>query len=187
MNIVTDQNTFTKFYGAHFQTYALLAMQYVNDIFVAEDIVQNVFIKYWETPNILQNPSALKAYLGRMVINSAINHLKRNKSLEKHHNTIGSELAEQDVYQQFYEQELKVAIYKEIELLPEQCKKVFKLSRFEGLKYKEIAQMLDLSERTIENHIANALKVLRKKIFTDNSATEANLIKYKFLLLLFIG
>ncbi|MGY4536984.1 RNA polymerase sigma-70 factor (family 1) [Mucilaginibacter sp. UYNi724] len=186
MNIVTDQNTFTKFYGTHFQTYALLAMQYVDDIFVAEDIVQNVFVKYWENPAVLENPSALKAYLGRMVINNAINHLKRNKDLERHHNTIGNEFDEQDVYQQFYEQELKVAIYKEIDLLPEQCKKVFKLSRFDGLKYKEIAHMLDLSDRTVENHIANALKVLRKKIFTDTVTVEANLAKYKFLLV-FIG
>ncbi|MFA6245627.1 MAG: RNA polymerase sigma-70 factor [Mucilaginibacter sp.] len=184
MNIVTDQNTFTKFYGTHFQTYALLAMQYVDDIFVAEDIVQNVFIKFWETPGVLENASALKAYLGRMVINSAINHLKRNKDLERHHNTIISELKEQDVYQQFYEQELKVAIYKEIDLLPEKCKQVFKLSRFDGLKYKEIAQILDLSERTVENHIANALKVLRKKIFSDKIPKNSNISNYKLLLIL---
>jgi RNA polymerase sigma-70 factor (family 1) len=187
LNIVTDQNTFKKFYGKHFQTYALLAMQYVGDIFTAEDIVQNVFIKYWESPVVLENPSALKAYLGRMVINNAINHLKRNKDLERHHNTIGRELAEQDVYQQFYEQELKVLIYRQVDLLPEQCKKVFKLSRFDGLKYKEIAQMLSLSERTVENHIANALKVLRKKLFIDNSAAKAGITKNKFLLLLFVG
>jgi len=63
---------------------------------------------------------------------------------------------------------LIVLLHQEINKLPPQCQKVFKMNRFEQLKYKEIAIRLNLSERTVENHIATALKLLRLALLTDN-------------------
>jgi RNA polymerase sigma factor (sigma-70 family) len=62
-----------------------------------------------------------------------------------------------------------VILRNEIEKLPAQCKKVFKLSRFENFKYREIAKTLDISEKTVENHIGNALKVLRARFLEDQT------------------
>lgn len=182
--VISDKSTFIWFYKQSFQSFTLLAIQYVANKDIAEDIVQDVFIKYWENPTELENPKALKSYLGRMVINSAINHLKREQNVKRIHVNINQDLTEKDVYDKLHEQELKVLIYKEIEQLPEQCKKVFKMNRFDHLKYREIAEQLNISERTVENHIANALKVLRKRLFVVNKAFGDDLMKYKPLLVL---
>lgn len=186
MSVDTDfvgKVTFTRLYAAHFQTFALLAMQYVKDMRVAEDIVQDTFLKYWEAPFTLENPQALKTYFGRIIINRSLNHLKREKNLQRHHELIGKEITEQDVFERLHESELQVMVYGEIERLPEQCKKVFKMNRFEGLRYREIAEQLQLSERTVENHIAHALKVLRKNLLEEKSF-KANFEKYRSLLLI---
>jgi RNA polymerase sigma-70 factor (family 1) len=182
--VISDKSTFIWFYKQSFQSFTLLAIQYVANKDIAEDIVQDVFIKYWENPPELENPKALKSYLGRMVINSAINHLKREQNVRRIHVNINQDLTEKDVYDKLHEQELKVLIYKEIEQLPGQCKKVFKMNRFDHLKYREIAKQLNISERTVENHIANALKVLRKRLFVVNKAFGDDLMKYKPLLVL---
>lgn len=158
-------------------------MPYVKDMRVAEDIVQDAFLKYWEAPFELENPQALKSYFGRIIINNSLNYLKREKNLQRHHELMGRELSEQDLFEQIHESELQVLVYREIERLPEQCRKVFKLNRFDGLKYKEIAAQLQISERTVENHIAHALKVLRKKLLQENGF-KVNVEKYKTLLLL---
>ncbi|MFD0792114.1 RNA polymerase sigma-70 factor [Mucilaginibacter litoreus] len=181
---VVNKKDFTRLYAQHFETFTLLALQYVKDVIVAEDIVQDVFLKFWEAPFILEDQSAIKSYFGRIVINNSLNYIKREKNLQRHHDSISKTVSEQDVYSKLHENELKVLIYKQIELLPEQCKKVFKMNRFDGLKYREIAEQLNISERTVENHIANALKVLRKKILTPESGLGIDINKYKTILLI---
>ncbi|RYY38055.1 MAG: RNA polymerase sigma-70 factor [Sphingobacteriaceae bacterium] len=178
-----EKKAFTAFYARHFQTYTLLSFQYVKNLDVAEDIVQDVFIKYWEAPFIIDNPQAVKSYFGKIVINRSLNYLKREKNIQRHHNQISQEVTEQDVYAKLHEAELKVILYKEIDLLPQQCKKVFKMNRFEGLKYREIAEILGISEKTVENHISNALKLLRKRLYALKSELGVDLFKYKSILL----
>ncbi|PUZ30144.1 RNA polymerase sigma-70 factor, ECF subfamily [Chitinophaga costaii] len=181
---VGEKVAFTRLYAQHFQAFTLLALQYVKDVVVAEDIVQDAFLKFWEMPFKIDNPHALKSYFGRIIINNALNYLKRAKNLQRHHDEISKKRAGQDVLAQIHESELKVLVYKEIEHLPGQCKKVFKMNRFEGMKYREIAAVLQISERTVENHIAYALKVLRKKLLTEDNEFKANLQQYKVILLL---
>ncbi|GAA4323368.1 RNA polymerase sigma-70 factor [Mucilaginibacter gynuensis] len=180
-----EKKAFTEFYARHFQTYTLLAFQYVKDTDVAEDIVQDVFIKFWEAPFNMDNPQAIKSYFGKIVINNSLNYLKREKNIQRHHDQIGQEITEQDAYAKLHETELKVILYKEIELLPEQCKRVFKMNRFEGLKYREIAEMLNISERTVENHISNALKTLRKRLYAIKNELGIDLLKHKAIILAF--
>jgi RNA polymerase sigma-70 factor (family 1) len=153
---------FTEFYTKFFQKLLLVSDKHVKDIFVAEEIVQDIFLKIWENPANLDEIKSIKPYLYRSVINASINYVNRQKNIEIHHQKIAAEFTEQELIELDEENELVVLLYIEINKLPPQCQKIFKLSRFEQLKYKEIADMLGISERTVENHIATALKSLRK-------------------------
>lgn len=155
---------FTEFYTLFFPRLLLTAHKYVKDTTVAEEIVQNVFLKIWENAESLEEIQNLKPYLYKSVINLSINYLNRQRTIEHHHHQLASDLTEAYVIDLDEENELVVLLNQEIEKLPPQCRKIFRLNRFERLKYKEIAVMLEISEKTVENHIAYALKILRKSM-----------------------
>ncbi|WP_316769241.1 RNA polymerase sigma-70 factor [Pedobacter frigiditerrae] len=190
--VVINENqisAFTSFYTIFFQKLLLTSDKYVEDIFIAEEIVQDVFLKIWEEPEGLNDIKYINSYLYRSVINASINYLNRQKNIERHHLKIAANYSEESLIELDEENELIVLINNEIEKLPAQCKKVFKLSRFEHLKYKEIALLLNISERTVENHIANALKILRTELLGEE--TIKNKLQHKkflvFLNFLLLG
>ena len=159
---------FTWLYRKYFKVLVLASDKYIKEIDVAKGIVQDVFLKMWEQPFELENEASLKSYLYRSVVNSSLNYLKRQKNISQHHLKIANETTYDSLDDLQEEHELKLLIYKEIELLPAQCKKIFKMSRFEGLKYREIAVLLNISEKTVENHMIKALKTLRGRIYDKN-------------------
>ncbi|NEM97839.1 RNA polymerase sigma-70 factor [Pontibacter burrus] len=177
-----DKGAFTQLYAQFYKNLTLTAIKYVKDINIAEEVVQDVFLRLWESPDKLRNASSPKAYLYRSVINTSINHLNREKNIRQHHQVITDELSDSYIDNIHEEQELKIWIYQEIDRLPEQCKKVFKMNRFDGLKYREIAEQLQISERTVENHIIHALKILRKRMLIDqDKQVESNNIRFRLL------
>ncbi|RAJ08576.1 RNA polymerase sigma-70 factor (ECF subfamily) [Chitinophaga skermanii] len=163
-----DRQAFTEVYERYFQALVMTAHRYVKNPGIAKELVQEVFIKLWEQPSLLEEDGALKAYLFKAVINQSLNFLKREKNIARHHLVIAESSSEGYLENLQEEQELKVLIYKEIEKLPTQCQRVFKMSRFDGLKYREIAETLSISEKTVEHHIIHALKVLRINLFVSN-------------------
>lgn len=170
-------SAFTTFYTQFFQKLILESEKHVKDVFVAEEIVQDVFLKIWENPENLTEVRLLKPYLYRSVINASINHINRQKNIEQHHLKIAAAYTDQEMLNLDEENELVVLLHQEINKLPPQCQKVFKMNRFEHLKYKEIAEKLMISERTVENHIATALKLLRASLLvnrTDKKSTKKN-------------
>jgi len=164
-----NTSSFTRFYTSYFQKLILASNKYINDIHTAEEIVQDIFLKIWEFPENMQEVKSVKSYLYRSVVNASINFVNRQKALEQHHLKLASEFSDDYLTDLDEENEMIIILRDEIEKLPAQCKKVFKLSRFENLKYKEIAKALDISEKTVENHIGNALKVLRTRFLSDNT------------------
>jgi RNA polymerase sigma-70 factor (family 1) len=155
---------FTEFYTQFFQKLLLASDKHVKDIFVAEELVQDVFLKIWENPANLHEVKSIKSYLYRSVINAAINYVNRQKNIELHHQKIVAAGADEDFSALDEENEMIVLLHQEIAKLPPQCQKIFKMNRFEHLKYKEIALALHISEKTVENHIGTALKTLRKAL-----------------------
>jgi len=145
----------------------LASDRYLKDIHTSEELVQDVFLKIWENPYQLSEIKSVKSYLYRSVINAAINHINRQKNIAQHHLKLASELSDDYLIELDEEHEVIVLLRSEIEKLPAQCKKIFKMSRFDFLKYKEIAQRLNISEKTVENHIGLALRTLRHRFIND--------------------
>ncbi|WP_316825863.1 RNA polymerase sigma-70 factor [Pedobacter miscanthi] len=162
-------SVFTQFYSSYFQKLLLASDKYVKDVFVTEEIVQDIFLKIWENPYHISEVKSIKSYLYKSVINASINYVNRQKNIEQHHLKLVAGFSDEYVRDLDDENEMIVLLHSEIERLPVQCRKVFKLSRFEQLKYKEIASQLGISERTVENHIGNALKILRERFMNDEN------------------
>lgn len=171
-----NKDAFTDFYSHNFRKLILVADKYVQSIPAAEEIVQDVFLKIWEEKELLPEIKSIKAYLYRSVVNASINFVNRQKNIEKHHLKIADHVTTDDAERHDEENELITLLYDEIELLPEKCQKVFKLSRLEGFKYRDIALQLNISEKTVENHMGNALKILRSRI---SKAAERSPVKKK--------
>lgn len=159
-----DSNRFALFYNQYFQKLLLLCDKYVQQMPVAEEIVHDVFIKIWENPYKLAEVRSLKSYLYKSTINASINYISKQKSIVVYEEHMPEQLSEDDLDALDQENSLIVLLYQEIDKLPEQCRKVFKMSRFELLKYKEIALKLNISERTVENHLRAALKTLKARL-----------------------
>lgn len=182
-NELNNKDTFVELYKHYFNRLVLQSNKFVKDIYVAEEIVQDVFLKIWGKSEDLAHIKLVKSYLYRAVINSSINFINRQLSIEQHHQKIVSDFTEEQVEELDEENELIALLFDEIEKLPPKCREIFKLNRFERLKYREIAQKLNISERTVENHVANALKQLREAML-HNKKTKSSTSRFKFLQLL---
>ena len=132
----------------------------------AEEITQTVFVKLWEKRHSLVIESSLKSYLYRMVHNDCLNWLKRRSvvlsfqkekiySMKNERSNAEDKLASAQLNEQ---------LSNALRELPQQCRTIFQLSRFEELKYREIAVQLGISEKTVENQMGKALKLLRMKL-----------------------
>lgn len=162
-----DEATYEGVYKQYFQGLYAYAYSILGDDLQAEEIVQQLFLKLWEKKESLQIETSLQAYLYKAVYFQSLNyikHLKVRKEYQQH--TVfqmkqsTSERADQKVDLKFLEARFRKALSE----LPEQCRTVFQLSRFDALKYREIAAQLGISEKTVENHMGKALRILRVKL-----------------------
>jgi RNA polymerase sigma-70 factor, ECF subfamily len=155
-----DERTFERYYKEHYKSFFLMSCKYLKDTALAEEIVNDVFLKLWEDGEKIKIESSLKSYIYKAVINRSINVLNKNKRelvQQVDLNTVPEETYE---LKQIEENELTVKIFAAIDQLPDQCKRVFEMSRFEELKQQEIADKLGISIKTVKNHITIALKQL---------------------------
>ena len=153
-------------FKSHYAELTLYAMRFVQDMENAEEIVQNIFFNLWNNREKLDINISLKSYLYRAVKNTCLNVLKHQKVEDKYRDHFSRELQndEMNADNWMVESELSDKITNAIEKLPPERKKVFVLSRFEELKYKEIAEKLDISIKTVENQMGKALKFLREEL-----------------------
>jgi RNA polymerase sigma-70 factor (ECF subfamily) len=142
------------------------ANKYLHNIDQARDIVQDVFVRLYEKRKSITIETSIKSYLFKSVYNSCINYIRINNIHNKHLLNIkkGKENDYVDLIEEMQTSELEKFLYDAISELPEQCKKIFKMNRFNGMKNAEIAEKLKLSKRTVETQISKALKILREKL-----------------------
>lgn len=146
------------------------ARKYTTDSTEAEDIVQNVFLKLWERRELLENIS-LTSFLFMSIKNSCLNYLKHRQIAD----AVEQRISGNDIVEQLYtidfvsdpssllqEKELTDSINRLMDELPPKCKEAFVLSRLNGLKNREIAAKMDITEKVVEKHITRALKRFRE-------------------------
>lgn len=148
-------------FRCYYKPLCLYAMHYLHDMDLAEDVVQDCFMELWERMNEEKTVSSIRSYLYTMVRNRCLDTLKKDNQIN--YNASPSDLA--DIIQDEEAEErslIEARLWTAIDSLPEKCREVFLLSKRDGLKYKEIAEKLNISTKTAENQVAKAMKVLKE-------------------------
>ena len=161
-----DKKAFEVLFRAYFSQLCAFSKKFVNDPDEAKEIVHIVFVNLWQKRDEIDTSSPLKSYLFRAVHNRSLNYLRDNKKLVRFQQPL--ETDQLDVYFEsrdyLEENELEQKINTALEVLPEKCREIFMLSRFEGLKYREIADKLEISVKTVETQMTRAMKILREML-----------------------
>ena len=163
-----DKKAFGVFFRMYYEKFIKVSLLYVRGYRNAEDIVSDVFIKILKRKNKLQEIERIDGYLFLMVKNQCLDFLKRKinqsnfQQIDEHpgHYFYG----EGDLRKEIEGNELKAIINQCIENFPPRRKVVYRLIKENWLKYKEVAEILDISPKTVENHLNFALKKLRAVI-----------------------
>jgi RNA polymerase sigma-70 factor, ECF subfamily len=161
-----DVTAFDLLFHFYYPGMVVYASQLIADRDLAEELVQDFFVRLWQKHTSLFPTDSLKNYFFSSVKNSALNFLKHKKIekiyIEKLNNLALSNIVyNPDIY---VATELQQKIVQTVGNLPEKCRDVFVLSRYKGLKNDEIATEMNISKRTVETHIHHALKVLRHEL-----------------------
>jgi len=161
-----DESGFEQVFKHYFKSLYRYALTFLQDHDQAEDTVQNVFYKLWDKIEHLHFTDSLAAYLYRAVYNESLNHLKHKKVRRTYQTYIATTMKDQTdgAHKKVMFSELERRLQSAINELPEQCRTVFQMSRFEELRYLEIADRLGISVKTVENQMGKALKQLRIKL-----------------------
>ncbi len=162
---VTVEALYEQTFKSHFKRLHIYAITIVKDSEVAEEMVQNVFYKLWERNLEVLKDSSINSYLYRAVHNESLNYLK-HQQVKQAYQTYAMKQGEEivpETHSVTYK-ELVAKLESTMNELPEQCRTVFQMSRFEGLKYREIADKLNVSVKTIEKHMGKALSIMRVQL-----------------------
>ncbi|MBN2890236.1 MAG: RNA polymerase sigma-70 factor [Bacteroidales bacterium] len=165
-HLISDKNKFEQIFKEYYSELCGFANKFMLDIYDAEEIVQDVFVSIWNNKETIDINVSLKSYLYSSVKNSCLNKKKHIKIREKYkeHNEREMEQSSVNTDDEYNATELDIKIRSVIENMPIQRRKIFVMSRYEGLKYKEIAEALNISIKTVENQMGSALKFLRKEL-----------------------
>lgn len=161
-----SESAFELVFKEYFKRLHAYALSFIKDSEMAEEIVQNVFCRIWEKREKLDPEGSLKSYLYRAVHNETLNCLKHYRIREQYEQYYTERMSmEYDQGGKKTEaRELQKHIEKAMAELPAQCRIIFHLSRFEHLKYQQIAGQLGISVKTVENQMGKALKLMRLKL-----------------------
>lgn len=180
-NIATYESVYKTFFKALY----IYAYTMLKEEVQAEEVVQNLFLKIWERKEKMNIETSLKAYLYKSVYNDSLNyikHLKVKSSYENHATQVMKNTQSESPSHKVMYRNLEDKLRSALNELPEQCRTVFQMSRYEELKYREIAERLSISEKTVENHMGKALKLLRLKLADFIISIAALFIYFKNLM-----
>jgi RNA polymerase sigma-70 factor (ECF subfamily) len=161
-----DVKEFESLFRSSYASLVRYAKTLIKDQDTAEEIVQDLFFRLWKNREKIQIESSLNGYLFRSVHNKCLHYIEHNLVVERHAQEMSSRQPEnqQTPSDILHYKELQARIANILEKLPERCGKIFYMSRFEGLKYSEIAEKLSVSIKTVESNMGRALKEFRKEL-----------------------
>ena len=161
-----DKSSFKNLFELHYSPLCNFAYRITDDIDQAEDIVQDIFVKVWNDPDLLDGNKNINSYLYSMVRNRAFEVIRRenisqkiNQQLEYIQNNAADTNVEEEEIEKLL---LLEQIYVSIRQLPPKCSEVFTLSKVNGLTYVQIAEKMNISVKTVENHMGKALRLMRE-------------------------
>ena len=142
------------------------AQKYVKDFETAREITQAAFISLWEKRETIDMTKPVKSYLATIIHNKCTNYLRDNRKFDQYILDIENllDVPEYDGADSMVENELKLKIDLSIAELPEKCREIFVLNRYENLKYQEIADKLQISVKTVESQMSKALQHMRIRL-----------------------
>lgn len=148
---------FEKEYNRLLLPLGMYALRMVMNVSEAEDIVQNAFVNVWNRIQASEEPGNLKSYLYRAVRNASLKFLAKEKNTDE-----DIENAEDVAEEEIDTSERDARLWQAVSELPPKCREVFLMSKRDNYSYQEIADVLGISIKTVENHITKAMKSLRK-------------------------
>lgn len=160
-----DERAFQTLFRKYYSAMCHFARQFLNDSELAEETAQDVFVKIWEKRESLTIETSVKHYFFRSVRNHCLNQIQHEKIKKQYAGMVlNAAHYEIDPDQHYLEVDLIMKIEKSIDSLPPKRKEIFRLSREQGMKYKEIAETLNISIKTVEAQMGLALKHLRYEL-----------------------
>jgi RNA polymerase sigma-70 factor (ECF subfamily) len=161
-----DQHAFKELFDIYFDKIFKVALSIIKDSDLAEEIAEDVFFNFWQMRRRYPEIRSVDNYLFISAKNLSLHYLKKNKGFLKITSDIIHEKTTEahDPEKVFLTGELEDYLDRAVEKLPPKCKEIFKLVRLRGLKYKEVAKLLEISVKTVENQIAIALKKLHAEL-----------------------
>jgi RNA polymerase sigma-70 factor (ECF subfamily) len=160
------KHRFENLFREHFTGLCYFARKYTGDLDTAREIVHAVFIRIWENRLEFEWDKPAKSYLFTSVYNRSMNHIRDHKKFLGYDDATRKNLIidEADYSDILETAELEARIKSALLHLPEKCREIFELSRFEGKKYAEIASHLNISVKTVETQMSKALQMLKVEL-----------------------
>lgn len=161
-----DHKAFEALFKEYYPFLCSFAKKYVFDTDECKDIVHNVFVNLWKKRKDLHTETSLKSYLFKSVHNRCLNHIRDHKKIVHHDVIIENDAIPGYIESTDYleQSELETSIKDAIDGLPDRCRQVFIMSRFDEKKYSEIAENLGVTVKAVEAQMSKALKILREKL-----------------------
>jgi len=167
-----DEHAFDILFRSYYSTLVFVASDVLHNRQLAEEVVQDVFVKLWESGSNLSINVSLGSYLTGMVRNRSIDYIRANqrriKTVSIENCDIQLKLHElgmdASIEEDLFSDALENALNQAIDELPAQCRQIFMLNRFDGLSNKEIAEQLHISVSTVKTQITRALQKLKEKL-----------------------
>lgn len=166
---VGDRNAFQVIFEAYSEPLLHFAYSYLKDSNDTEEIVQDVFLHLWEIKSEVDEEKSLRSFLYKMTVNRVFNHLKHKIVRQKYESYMMNLTPSfsENPEEKLHKKELDERIQELLELLPEQKRKIFIMSRMKGISNAEISEKLGISLRTVENQVYRATKFIKDHLKED--------------------
>lgn len=159
-----DESGLRQMFDTYYSPLCIFALKYIDSFDLAEDLVQEVFIQFWEKKRINELQGSLKSYLFSAIRNNALNHIRQNKKFRIEELDDEFDILMEDTSDKEDLDLKKQMLYKELDALSPQSRLVFEAIIFNDKRYKEVAEELDISLNTVKTHFSRALKQLRSSL-----------------------
>jgi RNA polymerase sigma-70 factor (ECF subfamily) len=160
----SDRKVFESLFRTYYPRLCIFGLRFFDNPQITEDIAQDLFVVLWEKRKQLEIKTSLHSFIFQAYRNRCLDYIKHQKVIQKYIDEKINDPDEKQLNDYLEIEEKKFKIHKAIESLPPKCKKVFMMSRFEGLKQQVIADQLGISVKTIKAQIGKALKIIRKEL-----------------------